>query len=204
MTNYKGDLVVSRFNENVDWLSNISDYNIFLYNKGEELENSIPLPNIGRETHTYFNHIVNNYDTLSEWSFFVQGSPFDHVKDYVDVLESFPLKQIFSPLKIEGSIYFLSNGVFSRTLYSEPNGRPHHFDVLDLDSLWSELFEGIPPKQYPFTAGAIFIVNKEVLLGRPLEFYKKCLRLSVEREHGPWEFERMFPTLFDPINKIKV
>ena len=39
--NYKGDLIVSRYREDISWLSEFSDYRIFLYNKGEPIEDSI-------------------------------------------------------------------------------------------------------------------------------------------------------------------
>ena len=32
------------------------------------------LPNIGRETHTYLHHIINNYDSLPEVTIFLPGS----------------------------------------------------------------------------------------------------------------------------------
>ena len=56
------DLVVARYNENLDWIR--SEYSrIFIYNKGEPLniEKEIILPNIGRESQTYLYHIVENY-----------------------------------------------------------------------------------------------------------------------------------------------
>jgi len=64
MMNYKGDLIVSRYREDISWLSEFSDYRIFLYNKGEPIEGSINLPNVGREGNTYLTHIIKNYDNL--------------------------------------------------------------------------------------------------------------------------------------------
>ena len=33
----------------------------------------IPLPNVGRESHTYLTHIVTQYDDLSDYTIFFQG-----------------------------------------------------------------------------------------------------------------------------------
>lgn len=203
MMNYKGDLIVSRYNEDIGWLKRVPYYRQFIYNKGSQINGTIPLPNVGRETHTYFNHIVENYNQLGDWLFFTQGHPFDHVKDYIEVLNNFPMVKPSSPLRIGESLYFLSNGVFKSTLYSKSSGAPYHFDLIDIDGLWSELFDNTPPTDYPFTAGAIFVISKDLILNRPIEFYQKCLDLSVDRKHGPWEFERIFPSLFDPKNKVK-
>jgi hypothetical protein len=201
--NYKGDLIVSRYKEDVSWLKQVPYYRTFLYNKGNQLDDSIVLPNIGRETHTYFHHIIQNYDNLAEWLFFTQGHPFDHVRNYVEFLNNFPSVTIPSPLRINKLIYFLSNAVFSKTLHSKSDGSPHHFNVIDIDGLWYELFEDAPPNDYQFTAGAIFMASKEIILSRSKSFYEKCLDLSVNREHGPWEFERIFPSLFDPKKQSK-
>lgn len=36
--------------------------------------------------HTYFHHIYNNYDNLSDYTFFVQDYPFDHWEDVITVI----------------------------------------------------------------------------------------------------------------------
>lgn len=80
-------LVISRYNENLEWLnsepfSNIS--NIIIYNKG--INNNFygynkykvyNLPNVGRDAHTYFYHISKRYTTyllLDSITIFLPGS----------------------------------------------------------------------------------------------------------------------------------
>ena len=63
----KIDLVVARYNEDVNWLKKVpKNINIILYNKGKDdiQFKFIKLDNIGRESHTYLYHIINNYDKL--------------------------------------------------------------------------------------------------------------------------------------------
>lgn len=94
----KIELVVSRFNENLDWLQNVPYYFIItIYNKGkndintskfEKLNYSIKnLENIGREGHTYLYHIISNYKKLSDLIIFTQGDPFFHNKDFIKILK---------------------------------------------------------------------------------------------------------------------
>lgn len=201
MVSYKGDIVVSRYNEDISWIKRVHDYRTFIYNKGEYLDNTITLPNVGREAQTYLHHIVHNYENLGDWVFFVQGHPFDHVKNYVEILNGFPNTSPKSPLKIENSIYFLTGGVFSQVLHSRPNGRPHHAPLLDMNEIWINLFKDPPPETYPFTAGAIFAVSRETILNRTKRFYEKCLEFSTSRVHAPWEYERLFYAVFNPENK---
>jgi hypothetical protein len=46
----------------------------YVYTKGPNPDpNYIPLPNIGREAHTFLHHIVNNYDRLDDDILFTNG-----------------------------------------------------------------------------------------------------------------------------------
>ena len=72
-------IVVARYNENIEWCKQFS--NVKIYNKGEKLENGYNeffLNNVGREGHTYYKHICDNYDNLEDYTIFLQGNPFDH------------------------------------------------------------------------------------------------------------------------------
>lgn len=78
----KVELVIARYNENVEWINAYSDI-ITLYNKGNDnldtcIYTVIKLPNYGREGHTYLYHIITNYENLKERTIFSQGSPFEH------------------------------------------------------------------------------------------------------------------------------
>ena len=63
-------LIISRFNQNISWLDEIKDFKIIIYNKGEKLSNKkfkniVNLNNVGRESHTWLHHIVENYKDLN-------------------------------------------------------------------------------------------------------------------------------------------
>jgi len=84
-------VVVSKFNENLDWLNRapFSGYPVKVYNKGpnEGARNGLRacttrvLPNVGRESHTYLHHIIENYDSLANITVFLPGSA-DQMKPY--------------------------------------------------------------------------------------------------------------------------
>ena len=71
-------IIVSRYNEDLSWLKSFRDFKIFIYNKGQKYDINITkdlytLPNVGRESHTWLYHIVNNYNNLSKVNIFLQG-----------------------------------------------------------------------------------------------------------------------------------
>lgn len=94
------DLVIARYNEDLNWLTHtISELeaaninvNAFVYNKGPS-HTSVPshknltitsLPNVGRESHTYLHHIIENYDRYAaaqkdHYVIFLQGGFADHM-----------------------------------------------------------------------------------------------------------------------------
>jgi hypothetical protein len=193
------ELIIAAYHEDINWVNDIKDYKITIYNKSDrEIENSIKLPNVGRETQTYFYHIVNNYDNLAEYTFFSQGSPHDHVRNFRWILDMFPNSSSEAKIVCGKDGYFFSNGHFMNALESESNGQPYHWNGLDIDGLWGELYTDPHPKKYMFTAGAIFCVSRDQIRTKDKSFYEKCLKLSVERGQAPWEFERMMQYIFDP------
>ena len=71
-------LIISRYQENISWLKAHKNFKIIIYNKGSKIknknfENIINLDNVGRESHTWIYHIVNNYNNLDDVNIFLQG-----------------------------------------------------------------------------------------------------------------------------------
>lgn len=98
---YDNCIVVSRFNENVDWLMKvIYKYawiqKIIIYNKGIDDISSIiknckkiqiiKTINIGRESETYLRYIIDNYYNLPDYIWFIQADPFCHSPDFIELL----------------------------------------------------------------------------------------------------------------------
>lgn len=77
------DIVIARYEEDISWVNTlqIKYSNIYIYNKGSDFTianlpniHVIKLPNIGRESHTYLYHVINNFNTLPDMTIFIPGS----------------------------------------------------------------------------------------------------------------------------------
>lgn len=77
------DIVIARYKENLNWLNEIdlSQFRyVYVYDKGGNWQNTsaniknVPLPNVGREPHTYLHHIIVNWDALADVTIFLPGS----------------------------------------------------------------------------------------------------------------------------------
>lgn len=86
----KVELVISVFDYDPNWIKFINDnVKVSLYRKGngKSKSNEILLePNVGRDVHTFFSHILNNYDKLSDVTFFCQDFPFDHWENIIQTV----------------------------------------------------------------------------------------------------------------------
>lgn len=71
------EVVLARFNEDIEWSDMYKPVRT-LYCKGAGAVSTltkecIPLPNVGRESHTYLHHLVTRYDSLANWTVFSQA-----------------------------------------------------------------------------------------------------------------------------------
>ena len=178
-------IVVSRYNENVEWTKEFS--NVLIYNKGEPLEsgyNELFLENVGREGHTYYHYICEHYDNLPEYVIFLQGNPFDHSPNIIQNIH----KHMNTP---DIEFEFLSESILPCNL----SGCMYDIYMV-LTDVYEQVF-GIKKTEMPFMfgQGAQFIVSKKRILQRPKEFYANIVKLLgytncptegfvVERFHG--------------------
>ncbi|KAL8892181.1 MAG: hypothetical protein Q9192_005649 [Flavoplaca navasiana] len=216
------EIVVSHYNEDLDWLKQHSD-ECCIYSKGGERNapepplTFTPLPNIGREGHTFLYHIVNHYENLAEVTLFVQG----RIDDHVDVTVT------------EMKAKALTTAPEQVTTYP--------FRELELFEHW----EGIPWEKYPcwkrwssmamqkmqetplelfqkyiseddrvpvaigFAPGAIFAVNKKTIMRHSKAFYQRLLHkmflgemAHVNPETGHY-MERFWLGLFNPSEYVQ-
>lgn len=216
------EIVVSHYNEDLTWLKQHSA-ECCVYSKGGE-KNALelpftftPLPNIGREGHTFLYHIVNHYEHLAEVTLFVQG----RIDDHVDMtLAEMKAKAMTT---VPGQV----------TTYP--------FRELELFEHW----EGIPWEKYPcwkrwssmatqnmpetplelfqryisesdrmpvavgFAPGAIFAVKKETIMRHSKAFYERLLQqmflgemAHVNPETGHY-MERFWLAMFNPAEYVQ-
>lgn len=97
-------IVISRYNEDVNWIHKFNEFKsckIFLYNKGEHLDNVfnnteiIDIPNICFEEYTYLTYITQNYNNLPEHIIFMQCS-LDHCPNlFKNICDIYSWKTIY-------------------------------------------------------------------------------------------------------------
>lgn len=149
-------LVVAKYQEDVSWLSQLqAGFNIIVYDKFDPNADH-PLPNVGREAHTYIHHIIQNYDNLSTINIFIQAYPFQHSANFIDKLHRLTDKTRFADL--------------SDIVIEDFHGK-------ELEKFFFKLFPGYEfPKNSCVKANAMFAVHKSRIYYHDLNFYKEIYK----------------------------
>jgi hypothetical protein len=174
-------LVVARYNESVNWVDAFSTYTI--YNKGrDDLSvrhrlNSVRLPNVGREAHSYLFHIVNNYDRLEDVIIFSQGGYRAHA--------NFPPDEFMARALDLGSLGFSVNlgdingfvGSNSRDFVLPWHGVDLHTkEPYELGGWWEKTTGEPWVRSRSVFWGATFSVRREFILRRSKESYERIIK----------------------------
>lgn len=193
------ELVVAHYTENLNWLRNLpTGVRKTVYTKNPEPVTehpTLPLPNIGREAHTYLHHLVDRYDTLADWTVFCQGKPFDHAYDFKKTLREFNTEP--PGFRWLGHLIDTDDNQGHRLFVpwsKNENGRN-----LDLLGFHRALFGTDGPDLYSFVLGAQFAVHKTILVSRPRSFYEHALNVSITFPDAAHCFERSWDKLFDVV-----
>ena len=188
--------VFARYNESVDWLETTSA-NIIIYNKGNPLhylKNVISLPNVGRESHTYLYHIINNYNNLADFTFFTQAALTDHgYPQDINVLEEFIRRNIVSGYTnnyhYHGDNHFAApdfNRRIKWLLIDKYKAPPETVDCVLFCDWFTKYIEPTYPDKLLWYTGGIFGISKERILSRPKEYYQ-VLYDMLSLENAPIE-----------------
>lgn len=167
------ELIIAKYKEDLSWIDNLKGFKLSIYDKSDETNFYIKLENKGRESDTYLNHIIKNYNNLSDINIFTQGNPFDHCPNFLDLVNRNEYTEL------------------GENIFCDKYGNPHH-NGLPLIVTWSEISTKVIPEQLYFTPGAMFIVEKQQIQQYNIEFYKKLLDLHNKYEQMPWVIERFW------------
>jgi hypothetical protein len=66
------------------------------------------------------------------------------------------------------------------------------------------LFDEPIPEIYEFVASGHFLITKEKVQKRPIEFYKKVRTILEQQENSPWIIERLENYIFNNNYKVKI
>lgn len=163
--------VVARYKKNVDWVYKLDNIaNIFIYDK-ETPKNQYNIPiNKGNEASVYLKYIIDNYESLSDFTFFThdeeycwhhQGSIIDKYNEAVEEIKKGKLYYNINDASVLGSI--ISNKWYT--------------DIL----IWYNEFieKYIPMSRLPkkdwtvgYRGSAQFLVHKSLITKLPKKFYE--------------------------------
>lgn len=197
----KKELVIAAYNRDYSWTENLhSDVLITVYRKGKESlkDNEIDIPlNVGRDVHTFFYHLYTRYDTLSDVTFFSQDYPFDHVYNYVEIINGTKETwNTYARQSVDGCWFFSHN----QLVVCDKKGGPNHPGIglpeLNLEETWNKIFQTTCPEVFTFPAAGHFAISKEHAHFFPKEFYKNIIDILENEFTAPWEFERLEPYIF--------
>jgi hypothetical protein len=193
-------IVIARYKEDITW-ANALHNEVLIYDKSGEpcvlpaVLPTVSLANVGREGHTYAYHILTHYDTLDDYTVFLQGYPFDHSPQ----LEK-QLREIRD--RIEQGTQSDFQYVSQRVLFSNLERCPYDI-TLNMVPVYEKVFgpfgamkkEGHP---FVFGAGAQFVVSRAAIQSRPRAFYQNLCSI-LEYDVNPIEgfsVERFWQMIF--------
>lgn len=194
-------VVISRYNENIEWTKQLNNQKVIIFNKGndnyksDKSYNLIELPNVGREGHTFYHYIYENYDNLDNYTAFLQGNPFDHCHNVIERIQKYDTnnKSEFE-LLTNDEIYVTLEDDVLRDDNNIENKIPlllvynHVFGVFQMDNI-----------RHLFGVGGQFIVSKKRILLNPKELYGRIVKL-LGRTRSPIEgyvIERFSSLIFN-------
>ena len=203
----QAEIVIARYNENTVWCHNYSNL-ITIYNKGIDdippnILKTVKLNNVGRESHTYLYHIINNWDNLADVTFFGQGNlSSDHDPFPICIYLQPKLEEITINLYSKGTKLDRNNRLIHNRKYLE-NIQKGQMKPAELDfvSWWYENIRSpyVGKANIQWSHGAIFSVSRDIIKSNPLSYYKKLIR-CIESHDDPEEghyFERCWYYIFN-------
>lgn len=210
-------IVVSRYNEDLEWLKREDlQFPVIIYNKGDndnfyKPKNSkvINLPNLGREGETYLHHIVDNYDNLEELTIFLPGSA--DMKNKIEKLNRI-MKSINKEIKTTFPIEKKDNNNFIKDYFygfkldnwkstNNDNSNKNSESNLTISEIrpFGKWYEKTFDKNVKyFSYNGIFSVSKDHIHQYSKEYYEnlqKQLLVSSNPEVGHY-FERAWVAVF--------
>jgi hypothetical protein len=220
-------IIVSRYNEKLTWLLNypFTEFKYIVYNKGDDEDfeklnviKIINLKNVGRESHTYLYHIIENYDILPNILVFFPGSielesKYNKAKSIlINIINSQFLNAYFIGKKTK-SLYenFNDFSIDHHTSTSKENNSKNNESELQKCKLrpynkWYKFFFKHNNAKW-FTYCGIFSINTKDIKQHPKERYKnfiKILEQSSNPEAGHYIERSWGAILYPMINTIKI
>jgi len=192
------DLVVAFYNENLSWLHHPlwrTFDRIWVYDKSTRRQphflplNSkvVYLNNLGLDWGTHLWHICDHYEQgdLADITYFLQGNPFDHCPDVLDLVANNASTNSYIELS---NLFPVCNA----------DGAPEH-PGLPLPGMWEMTFGKPwpgPDFTIEFVTGSQYGVTRGRITQWPLAFWARMRNFVLLHPLGPWLVERMAREIF--------
>jgi len=172
------EIVVSRYDEDVNWCENYKDY-VTIYNKGGPISYPyIQKENKGHLAETVLSHIIDNYDSLANVTFFTHGS-FNYRNDQ-QIKETGPCHRRWD----EFISYDPTTLVYiQRSDLPLANDRIYNY-IETVGSVYTRIFNKPYIPNFQWACGKIISVGRDRIRSCPLEIYKKMLDFVLELYEG--------------------
>jgi hypothetical protein len=162
------DCVVSRYKKNVDWIYKLKIINNFYIYDKETPENKYNIPvNKGNEASVYLKYIIDNYNNLSNFTFFIHDEEYTwHHSDSII--------QKFEEAIRSNKLYYNIN---DKCVLGSIVSNEWYKDILHWYTIYIEKYipmNSLPNKDWTlnYRGSAQFLVHKSLITNLPLEFYK--------------------------------
>jgi len=202
-------IIVSRYNENIEWLEKEYE-NCIIYNKGIPLNinNEIILNNVGKESETYLNYIIKNYNNLPDVIVFTQARISDHRgSDDINYLINLKNEALINDKSNVTTIHSQYQGnewwwepewnLRDGEYYLKNNYKNNNY-ITFIDWFKKNINSEYPNPIHIYANG-IFAIKKELIIMNSKNYYKK-LRLQINHHIDPAEghfFERSWYYIFN-------
>ena len=202
-------IIIARYNEDLDWLAKYKSFKVIIYNKGSDFDYKgkgkiINLPNIGRESHTWLQHIVSNYENLDEVNIFLQGRiddlgvlAYQDVNKYLDetIDKGFSVSRfgILGPFHWNRNLGLKNNIKYKKSIEDKSLMEPK----ISFKELAKIFIHKIP--LFTITSyGGCFAVSRDLIRQHDISLYKELLNI-LSNNDNPLEghyMERLWCYLF--------
>jgi c-di-AMP phosphodiesterase-like protein len=221
--NNKIEIVISRYNEKLNWLNNkLFNYPVIIYNKGvnnnfykPSQHKIIKLKNIGRTSHTILYHIIKNYDNLADITVFLHGSSdherkYNHVKKLMKLVKKTNKSVFFSPVYYDSIQTQLYDFIMDEYASSDKdNYKLNNEKTLVKSNIrpfgkWYDNMFGSNVITHHCAETDLIAVSKKHILQHPIDHYKRLIKetkMGSNPETGHY-FERSWEAVFYPMDDL--
>lgn len=192
------DIVVAHYNslDFEDILQVFPEATAFIYDKSGRHPKGTPLANCGREGYAYLTHLLNKYESLADYTLFMQDDAKSHILNYFD-FSSRTISLIASGANFH-QYECTWNGcgqVFKRKV---TNGFCDLSTLGSVDAIGRACGKfGIKvPEEYTTETCSFFLVSKRAILSHTKEFYENLRRWVTEGQNEV-VLEHMWKIIFE-------